>query len=108
MIHLRNPTPRVEPTTDDYQLLKPPAWTVNAACSRGDLFERAANTLDRHGRTDQATVDEAVAVCETCPVLTACDQAWRTEEDGSSSLRWGIRAGLTPKQRAQATKEIQP
>ena len=104
MIHLRNPSPRVEPRADDYQLLKPPAWTVNAACTSGDLFERAAATLDRK-RTGQAIVEAAVAVCETCPVLTACDQAWRTEEAGSSDLRWGIRAGLTPEQRAQAAKE---
>ena len=105
MIHLRNPSPRVEPTTDGQQFPKPPSWTVKAACTAGDLFERAANTLDRHGPTDQATVEAAVAVCVTCPVLTACDQAWRTEEDGSADLRWGIRAGLTPKQRAQAAKE---
>ena len=104
MIHLRNPSPRVEPVSDDYQLLKAPAWHWSAACDGDDLFERAANTLDRR-RTDHATVEEAVAVCRTCPVLTACDQAWRTEEAGSADLRWGIRAGLTPKQRAQAAKE---
>ena len=105
MIHLRNPSPRVEPRADDYQLLKAPAWHWSAACDGDDLFERAANTLDRHGRTDQSIVDAAIAVCQACPVLTVCDQAWRTEEDGSSDLRWGIRAGLTPKQRAQAAKE---
>ncbi|MET8841480.1 WhiB family transcriptional regulator [Streptomyces rubiginosohelvolus] len=53
--------------------------------------------------TDKATTRDAITVCLSCPVLLLCRQAAADEErgDGKAS-RYGIRGGLTPRQRWEA------
>ena len=45
----------------------------------------------------------AARLCDGCPVLAACDRAWRQVEAGMPAhRRGGIWAGLTPAARVQA------
>jgi len=56
--------------------------------------------------SDAAEADPklAAALCEGCPLLTACDNYWRTIETGTRQNRAGIYAGKTPARRAAETR----
>jgi WhiB family redox-sensing transcriptional regulator len=66
------------------------AWKDKAACAAPgidpDIFHA--------GEREPEQVDEARVVCNGCPVRTACLTAAYEEGD-----MWGIRSGLTPRQR---------
>ncbi|MFD7066103.1 WhiB family transcriptional regulator [Streptomyces sp. NPDC059913] len=78
-------------------------WRTAAACTRigadPDLW-----FVDGGARADR---ERAIAICRDCPVLTQCRDAVAREESGSGKeSRYGIRAGLTPKERWEADKTV--
>ncbi|MGQ4350494.1 WhiB family transcriptional regulator [Streptomyces sp. SAS_275] len=66
------------------------AWKDDAACAAPGIDPDVFHA----GERDTEDVETARRVCNTCPVRTACLTAAYEEGDG-----WGIRAGLTPRQR---------
>lgn len=59
--------------------------------------------------TDRATVRAAKKVCKTCPVRDICLAKAKAEEEGKGRQnRWGIRGGLTARQRWNADHNITP
>lgn len=66
------------------------AWKDQAACAAPGIDPDIFHAGERE--PDQVT--QARRVCAGCPVRTACLTAGYEEGDG-----WGIRAGLTPRQR---------
>jgi WhiB family redox-sensing transcriptional regulator len=66
------------------------AWKASAACA-----DKAIDPDIFHaGERDTESVRQARYVCASCPVRTACLADAYNSDDG-----WGIRAGLTPRQR---------
>jgi len=63
-------------------------WSNSAACVGEDP------ELFYAGERDPKATEQARAICGRCPSRTACLLAAYTEGD-----EWGIRAGLTPRQR---------
>lgn len=92
--HVTRPTIR-EPRTDGERtmtLAVPAGWTREAKCIGSfDLFDISVGL--RAG--------EAMSRCEGCPVIEECLSAALAEEgDLSAGNRYGIRGGLSPKERA--------
>lgn len=75
------------------QLAVPAGWTKDALC------------LDNWEHYDASTnlkPGQAARLCFGCPVLAQCLEAAMTEERGlSAGSRYGIRGGLSPKERAE-------
>lgn len=67
-----------------------PDWRARAACAPPDVDPDLFHASERHPNA----IREARAVCNRCVSRTACLINAYTEED-----EWGIRAGLTPRQR---------
>jgi hypothetical protein len=70
-------------------------WRLNAACADRDpdLFFPTETSMRgyRYARS----------ICESCPVRQAClDEAMAEEAGKSQALRFGMRGGLTPAERA--------
>ena len=71
-----------------------PDWRARAACLGRDPETFFPDPADRDGE------DEAVAICETCPVRTEClADAMGSETYRTTSGRHGIWGGKTPRQR---------
>lgn len=78
-------------------------WLDESACAdMMDLFERSADT-----RVTATSVREAKAVCASCPVRSACLDDAMASESGGHQHRWGIRGGLTGKERGDLWAEQQ-
>lgn len=71
-------------------LFRPTSWERAAACASPDIDADVFFADER----DHAQVEEARKVCSTCPVRAACITA--ALQDGDV---WGIRGGLTHRQR---------
>jgi len=66
------------------------SWKDTASCA-----DRAVDAAIFHaGERNTEALRDARAVCSRCPVRTACLLAAYAEDD-----EWGMRAGLTPRQR---------
>jgi WhiB family redox-sensing transcriptional regulator len=63
-------------------------WRDQAGCIGKDA------ELFHAGERNRNAIEQARAICDRCPVRTACLLAAYQEED-----EWGLRAGLTPRQR---------
>lgn len=73
-------------------------WRDSASCiGNPHVFEPD----DRGGTHDWETPR---AICRACPVQQACLADALAHETGSSFLRWGMRGGLTPSQRAAMSR----
>lgn len=78
-----------------------PAWYADAACADYDT-ERWFPGKGRHG-------NDAVAVCDECPVREQClDHALELEDGCSYTHRSGIWGGLTARQRAALPSIVGP
>ncbi len=81
-------------------LASPPAWLQDAACTTHDpelwfpRLEGVPGVRASYQEERQPQVQEAVAICEACPVRTPCLQLALDNDE-----RWGIFGGLTPSQR---------
>lgn len=74
----------------------PKNWRLLAACAHPELDPEVM-----FPDSDKQAIDEARAVCEACPVRTACLTAAMAEEgDWQKDRRHGVRGGLTGPQRA--------
>ncbi|MFD0358271.1 WhiB family transcriptional regulator [Streptomyces sp. NPDC127110] len=75
-------------------------WHEEAPCAEvgAEIF------FAEKGRTD--IVAEARKICASCPLRERClDEAMRQEEGQPKEFRSGIRAGLSPTQRARLATE---
>jgi hypothetical protein len=73
------------------------AWLQHAAC-RADGIDPEWFYPDNN----IVGIERARAICKTCPVRYACLADCLRQEGGRSSLsRWGVYAGLTPRQRVR-------
>lgn len=72
-----------------------PAYWTEAECNTGD-----ASLLDAFypERPSSTSYNRARAICAACPVSAECLAAALAEE-GTTGLRDGMRAGLTPDER---------
>ena len=73
------------------------SWRDEGACKgMYDLFFPAGveDTEESEDEAEAANLEEARAVCRTCPALIMCGQNARTEE-------YGIQAGTTRKMRRE-------
>lgn len=76
------------------QPVGPGDWRASAVCRQVD-----PELMHPEPGQPRAWAD-ARAICSRCPVRTACLDAALTEEDTSSARsRYGVRGGLTPRQR---------
>lgn len=78
----------------------PPGWQKNAACRTPgidpDLFFPDNNSEG---------IGEARAVCKRCPVRRAClEECLRAEGGKGAFARFGVFAGLTPRQRVRVAE----
>jgi WhiB family redox-sensing transcriptional regulator len=73
-----------------------PAWQAQAACRAKDVDPDVffpANTVD--------SIDKARAICAGCPVRQDCLIDCMRHEGGKAAVsRFGVFAGLSPRQRA--------
>lgn len=69
--------------------MSPVDWRAHAACIGEDA------ELFHAGERDPRAVEQARAICNRCTVRTGCLMAAYAEED-----EYGLRAGLTPRQRS--------
>lgn len=92
------------PITSPLDFVPERIWLDGAACvGHEDLFDRAA------GVTSKAkAVTEAKGLCTTCPVRQECLSDAMEHESGSHQFRWGIRGGLTERERADLWSPPQP
>lgn len=73
-------------------------WRIRGACARAIDDE-----LWFPEPGDTVSLNDAITACHACPVFLLCQQAAADEERGwGLAARYGIRGGLTPKQRWQA------
>jgi hypothetical protein len=73
------------------QLAVPAGWTLQAKCAGSPTWD------ETHGMK----AGNAAQLCEGCPVIAQCLAAAMEEEHGlSAGGRYGIRGGLSPKERA--------
>lgn len=75
-------------------------WHENAPCAEvgSDTF------FAGKGRND--IVNEARKICATCPLTERClEEAMRQEQGQAKEFRSGIRAGLSPTQRARLAQQ---
>lgn len=71
------------------------AWLLQAACRREDIHPD-----EMFPDNNTAGIAHAKDICATCPVRRAClIDCMRTEGARSAKSRWGVYAGLTPRQR---------
>lgn len=98
--------PRTDGSPRTYDDVLPPMWHAKAACfDAPEVFLEAEIHLDQPGPPSECVLAYALALCADCPVRDLCDQAWREDERGDRHTRAGIRAGLTPVQRAEIARE---
>ncbi|MFD9444996.1 WhiB family transcriptional regulator [Streptomyces sp. NPDC060001] len=72
-------------------------WVKHAACRQEGIDP---DTF--HPDNNAQLIEEARAICRPCPVRRDCLIACMRQEGGKSSVsRWGVYAGLTPRQREQ-------
>lgn len=85
----------VEPldSVDIDALLARPAWHADAACRDVGLDVMFPSAVGSHGTKGRA-VEEAEAICWTCPVRSECAEAGRNERHGVWGGRYR-RPGLT-------------
>jgi WhiB family redox-sensing transcriptional regulator len=70
-------------------------WLKEAACRAPGI-----NPETFFPNNNLAGIDQARAICKTCPVRRAClADCLRHERGSKASSRWGVYAGLTPRQR---------
>lgn len=76
-------------------------WQARAACRRLDAVD--AYTLFFPPDAGRAVYREARKLCGDCPVRGECLDAALREED-STRYRYGMRGGLTPRERSQLAR----
>lgn len=77
---------------------RPVDWRVEAICARDDMADHRDLFFPLPG--DKAAAAAAKQICAACPVRAAClDDALAIEGGRSHDNRYGIRGGLTSKQR---------
>lgn len=78
-------------------------WQKHAACRADDVDP---DTF--YPDNNAAGIEAARAICKTCPVLRACLADCLRQEGGRrSGSRFGVFAGLTPRQRERAYRRLQ-
>jgi len=78
------------------------AWLKQAAC-RTEGVDPEWFYPDNNA----AGIERARAICKPCPVRRLCLMDCLRHEGGRSSLsRWGVYAGLTPRQRVRAYQKL--
>jgi WhiB family redox-sensing transcriptional regulator len=78
------------------------AWLKDAAC-RADDIDPDAFFHDNNA----AHITQARAICQTCPVRRACLTDCMRHEGGRAAVsRYGVYAGLTPRQRARLYQKL--
>ncbi|MEV6102662.1 WhiB family transcriptional regulator [Nocardia sp. NPDC051981] len=72
-------------------------WAANAVCARPPY---AGSDLWYADQGEAANRLLAINLCRACPVIDACREATAKEEAGKGlKHRFGVRAGMTPRQR---------
>jgi WhiB family redox-sensing transcriptional regulator len=88
-----NPDPTTTPTVRD------PGWHTRAACAKPGVNDRLFFPEDHRGPSEVIAAD-AKRVCARCPVRAHCLDSALAEEGGiGSTSRYGVRGGLTGRQR---------
>lgn len=78
-------------------LARPAEWAANAVCAQQPY---AGSDLWYADKGDAADRLLAMGLCRSCPVIDLCRAATARDEAGKGlKHRYGIRAGLTPRQR---------
>lgn len=81
-------------------LARPAEWVARAVCARQPY---AGSDLWYADEWDKETCRTAISLCHIYPVSAACRAATAREEAGKGlKNRYGIRAGMTPRQRWRA------
>lgn len=75
-------------------------WADDAVCAQTDPEAFFAPFEGRGGSRHSKDVRQAVALCHECPVRKECLREAMAEES-VDYLRFGIRGGLTPTERAE-------
>lgn len=76
-------------------------WLDHAACAGDpDLFDLFEVAAESYAKDSGPVVGAARAVCAECPVSDECLQDALESEDRDHQYRWGVRGGLTPRERA--------
>lgn len=92
-----------EPATAPLDFMIGRAYLDDAACAdKAGLFERSAGVTSR-----ARAVAGARAVCASCLVRKACLDDAMESESGDAMFRWGIRGGMTERERADVWLEQQ-
>ncbi|MFE7105595.1 WhiB family transcriptional regulator [Streptomyces sp. NPDC057575] len=79
---------------------RPAEWSTSAVCAQ-PLY--AGSDLWYAAKWDKDTRGTAISLCHDCPVIDACRATTAREEAGMAlKHRYGIRAGMTPRQRWRA------
>ena len=77
-------------------------WQQNAACRTPGVDPE---TFYPDNNADG--IEAARAICKTCPVVRAClAECLRHERGRSSKSRFGVFAGLTPRQRERVYQQL--
>ena len=77
-----------------------------AICKEMDpeLWQPERSGSSPRGRRKES--EQAIAICQTCPVRLACLDAAMVEE-ARESWRWGIRGGLTARERGKLAAALE-
>ncbi|WP_187438517.1 WhiB family transcriptional regulator [Streptomyces sp. sk2.1] len=90
-------------------LARPAEWWARAVCAQ-EAYR--GSDLWYVSRGDGGGRETAIALCRTCPVIAVCRATTAKEEAGKGlKHRFGIRAGMTPRQRwlaEQASSQDRP
>ena len=78
----------------------------DAACKEVDpeLWQPERGGSSPLGRRKET--EQAIAICQTCPVRVPCLEAAMAEE-ADESWRWGIRGGLTARERTKLAMALE-
>lgn len=86
----------------EFLFASPPEWTKNAAClNHRSLFDPVYdNGVARTNPEYRQEIQKAKDICNSCPARELClEDAMEQEKEEKSEDRWGVRGGLTAKER---------